>query len=218
MIHRNRHLTLRLMLALALVGATLGVLVQVQGSSARPVRHARRAAAKSLRGPQGPQGPRGPVGPVGPAGPAGPAGPNIGLSLTINWTGVANAPGNDTATATDPAIGTLTATCNGGDQQIVLAPAQVSGVRTVADVTTFQGEGTQGISSNQRLTSEGNGSPITIPLPTNGMIVGTVSLEPIGGTGGPEPDPVTLTVSSQWKLNDPTPANDYCYIAGQALQ
>jgi hypothetical protein len=167
-------------------------------------------------GPQGVEGPAGPAGPAGPEGPPGPPGPDLAVSLTINWSGLAYAPERDTTVQSVPGIGQAEARCTPEEQALVITPAQ-SGVRTVADVTTFQGEGTAGVSSDSRLFSEST-APLTIPLPTNGMISGTLSVEPITGDGGSGPAPYSLTISSEWKLNDPDEADNYCYIAGQLLQ
>jgi hypothetical protein len=167
-------------------------------------------------GPQGVEGPAGPAGPQGSEGAPGPPGPDLAVSLTINWSGLAYAPERDTTVQSIPGIAQVEARCTLEEQALVVTPT-VSGVRTVADVTTFQGEGTAGVSSHARSFSEST-APLTIPLPTNGMIEGTLSVEPITGDGGAGPAPYSLTLSSEWKLNDPDEANDYCYIAGQFLQ
>jgi hypothetical protein len=227
----------------ACAGTVLGIALAVSGSSAQQAtRHgdltagqaaihrgvaAKKNAAAAPRtvvvrgatgpvGPQGVEGPTGPAGPAGPEGPPGPTGPDLAVSLTVNWSGLAYAPERDTTVQSVPGIGQAEARCTPEEQALVITPAQ-SGARTVADVTTFQGEGTAGISSNSRIYSEST-APLTIPLPTDGMISGTLSVEPIDGDGGSEPTPYSLTISSEWKLNDPDEANNYCYIAGQLLQ
>ncbi len=174
-----------------------------------------RGAAGAV-GPQGVEGPTGPAGPQGPEGAPGPTGPDLAVSLSINWSGLAYAPERDTTVQSIPGIAQVEARCTVEEQALVLTPT-LSGVRTVADVTTFQGEGTAGVSSHARIYSEST-TPITIPLPTNGMIEGTLSVEPVTGDGGPGPAPYSLTLSSEWKLNDPNEANNYCYVAGQFLQ
>jgi hypothetical protein len=161
-------------------------------------------------------GPAGAVGPQGPEGPPGPTGPNLATSLTVNWSGLAYAPERDTTVGTIPGIAQVEVRCSVEEQSILITPT-LSGVRTVADITTFQGEGVAGISSHARLLSEST-TPITIPLPSNGMIEGTLSVEPIGGDGGTGPAPSSLTFSSEWKLNDPDETANYCYVAGQFLQ
>jgi hypothetical protein len=167
-------------------------------------------------GPQGVEGPAGPAGPQGPEGAPGPPGPDLAVSLSINWSGLAYAPERDTTVQSIPGIAQVEARCTMEEQALVVTPT-LSGVRTVADVTTFQGEGTAGVSSHARIYSEST-TPLMIPLPTNGMIEGTLSVEPVTGDGGPGPAPYSLTLSSEWKLNDPNEADNYCYVAGQFLQ
>ncbi len=167
-------------------------------------------------GPQGVEGPAGPPGPQGPEGAPGPPGPDLAVSLSINWSGLAYAPERDTTVQSIPGIAQVEARCTMEEQALVVTPT-LSGVRTVADVTTFQGEGTAGVSSHTRIYSEST-TPLTIPLPTNGMIEGTLSVEPTTGDGGPGPVPYSLALSSEWKLNDPNEADNYCYVAGQFLQ
>jgi hypothetical protein len=230
----------------ACAGTVLGIALAVSGSSAqqatanhgpgataRQAAATRRAGANAKRnaaaqrtaivrgatgpvGPQGVEGPSGPAGPPGPEGAPGPPGPDLAVSLSLNWSGLAYAPERDTTVQTIPGIAQVEARCTPEEQALVVTPT-LSGVRTVADVTTFQGEGTAGVSSHARLYSEST-DPLTIPLPTNGMIEGTLSVEPITGDGGAGPAPYSLTLSSEWKLNDPDEADNYCYVAGQFLQ
>lgn len=157
----------------------------------------------------------GPAGLPGPQGPPGPAGPDISTALTINWRGLDSAPGHDTAAGQIVGIGTLLVTCNATTQTLNLLPAG-NGTRSVLDVTTFRGEGTEGTSSNQRLASESS-APISVDLPSNGMISGTISAEPISD-GGQLAAPATFLLSSEWKSNDPDPSLNYCYVATQVLQ
>jgi hypothetical protein len=226
----------------ACAGALIGIVLAVSSGSAQQASvNARTSAAKTgaagkntakknastprtvtvrgVTGPRGPQGVAGAAGPAGLAGPEGPPGapgPNLAVSLTINWSGLAYAPERDTTVETIPGVAQVEARCTLEEQALVITPA-LSGVRTVADMTTFQGEGTAGISSHTRTFSEST-APLSVPLPTNGMIEGALSVEPIAGDGGGGPAPSSLTLSSEWKLNDPDEANDYCYIAGQFLQ
>jgi hypothetical protein len=216
----------------ACAGTVIGIALAVSGSSAQQAAAVHKSATakkntstprtlivRGATGPSGPQGPEGPAGPAGPAGPEGapgPPGPNLAVSLTINWSGLAYAPERDTTVETIPGVAQVEARCTPEEQDLIVTPT-LSGVRTVADVTTFQGEGTAGVSSHERLTTEST-APLSIHLPTNGMIEGTLSVEPIAGDGGTGPAPSSLTLSSEWKLNDPDEANNYCYVAGQFLQ
>jgi hypothetical protein len=172
--------------------------------------------ATGPRGLDGVAGPAGATGPQGPEGAPGAPGPNLAESFAVNWSGLAYAPERDTTVGTVPGVAQVEVRCSVEEQTIIVTPL-LSGVRTVADVTTFQGEGVAGVSSHARLFSESN-SPIAIPLPTNGMIEGTLSVEPVNGDGGAEPAPSSLTFSSEWKLNDPDETANYCYVAGQFLQ
>jgi hypothetical protein len=172
--------------------------------------------AAGPRGVQGAPGVEGPTGPEGPQGPPGPPGPNIAVSPTLNWHGLENAPGRDTTLAELPGLATIEARCSTAAQDILITPLS-EGVRTVVDMTTFQGEGVAGVSSHNRVSTESL-APLAIPLPPNGMIEGTLSVEPISGEGSDRAAPVSFTVSSEWKLNDPAPENNYCYIAGQFLR
>jgi hypothetical protein len=118
-------------------------------------------------------------------------------------------------------IGTLDAVCNLNRQSLQLTPAS-SGVRTTANISDFEGS----VSSNNQPYSTDPGSPIIIgspsqpggALPPNGMLMATFSVQPVSGDGGPGPAPATLTVSSEYKVNDPDPTQNYCFIAGQVIQ
>jgi hypothetical protein len=166
-------------------------------------------------GPRGRTGPRGATGPAGSTGPQGPPGPvsNVVRSLTINWRNGAYQ-ADPAASATLPGLGVVTLTCTPGAQTLTLVP-QTAGVRTVLDTDTVQGAGTQGATSFARAASQSPGSPLTVPLPNNGMLLATVSVEPYNGDGGPGPDPATLTLSSEWKLNDPDASQNFCFVAAQ---
>jgi hypothetical protein len=228
---RHRHLLIVLVCAaLAAIGGTLaGTLSTGAAKAGRDTRVARvthRAASRRartivIRGARGRVGPRGNTGPAGAAGPAGAPSPADGIALpvTINWFGSANAATNGSfAPVSIPNIGTISAQCDYTAQQIVLVPSSSSGTRTVADVTTMQGEGTAGISSNQRLESYGSTTPLVIALPVNGMVTGTFSVEPDYGAGGPGPSPVSFVFSSYHKLNSTDGASDACTVAGQLTE
>jgi hypothetical protein len=172
--------------------------------------------ATGPRGAQGIPGVEGAAGPEGPQGPPGPPGPNIAVSPTLNWHGLENAPGRDTVLAELPGMAKVEVRCGTAAQDILLTPL-IEGARMVVDTTTFQGEGTAGVSSHNRVFSESL-APLAIPLPPNGMLEGTVSVEPISGEGSDTAAPVSFTFSSEWKLNDPAGENNYCYVAGQFLR
>lgn len=213
----------------ACAGALAGGALAVAGTSAQTPHGSRPSHPTKpaphlvvVRGANGPRGlpgltgAEGPAGPEGPQGPPGPPGPNIAISPTLNWHGLENSEGRDTTVTELPGIARIEVRCGTAAQDILVTPLN-EGVRTVADVTTFQGEGTAGISSHDRLFSEST-SPLAIPLPPNGMIEGTLSVEPISGAGADATTPASFTFSSEWKLNDPDEAANYCYIAGQFLR
>jgi hypothetical protein len=232
---RNRRVLIALTCAvIAAIGGTLAG--SLTGGAAAPRVSARAAAAAahktvvarlakaSRRGPRGYRGYRGRQGPRGYTGPAGPQGAQapadaIAVPVSINWFGNSYANPNGTAGPyTIPNVGTVTTECDLGAQQITFTPASSAGTRTVADVTTFQGEGTDGVSSNQEYDSYGASTPITVPLPVNGMLIGTLSVQPDSGDGGPGPSPASFIFSSDMKLNGQGGSGDFCSVGGQILQ
>ncbi len=234
---RDRRHRRRTFLTVVAAGATaaagvaaVGTFAGAQGSKPADARKSaatkRSAAAKKRatvrvlvrRGERGDTGPRGPKGATGPRGPKGDPGrtgaaaTDIARSLSINWK---NDPGADgSASASLPSIGRLDLTCRGDVQELRLTPAR-GDVRTVATIDRFQSASVE----HERRASSGD--PIVVPLPVNGMVTGVLSVEPVGGDGGGGPAPVSLTLSSEMKLNavpgDPGDFN-FCYVAAQALQ
>ncbi|HEY7892384.1 MAG TPA: hypothetical protein VIC05_09275 [Solirubrobacteraceae bacterium] len=186
----------------------------------KPSKHAKKTSGHHRvsvrRGPPGPVGPAGPAGPQGPAGATGAPGPQIAVSLQVDWREASNIQGHESASVALPGIGTLSASCTLQAQTLTLTPASSTN-RTVLDASTLQGEGNQGVSSNER--RETTGEPTTLALPPNGMITATVSLEPIAGNGGEQlSSPAMLTLSSEYEQNGSSGSEDYCYIAGQIIQ
>lgn len=177
-----------------------------------------KRGARGPRGRTGPQGERGPTGATGATGPAGSSDEHV-LDVGVDWDGEANSAGRDTSSVAVPGIGTMTLNCpaagGNGAHTLVINPSSPAGRRTVATLTTFE----QGNSSNERVTS-GDSSPISIPLPNNGMISGAFSIEPIsGGSADAGQLPVAdLTMSSFWKDNgDPPGSDDYCHLSAQII-
>lgn len=119
----------------------------------------------------------------------------VARSLSINWRGDPNSVGRDSASVVVPGLGQVDATCAAG-------PAGTRWVTITgpggATVTTRQG-------SDETNVPIGTG-PVAVPLPNNGMLSFAF---PGGGT---------LLMSSRWKVNDPNPAANYCFIAAQAVQ
>lgn len=177
--------------------------------------------SRGPRGPRGVRGPRGPRGIQGVRGPAGRPGGDAIKDLTINWRGGAWS-GRDGAQLTLAGVGTLAASCRpldgdeNGHRQLVLTPSD-GGVRTVMTVTRFDAQEAR----TNRYSSGPNGSAITIELPVNGMLTAVLSVEPVSGDGGAGPTPVSLTASSETKLNGPggaDSAENFCYLAVQAAR
>jgi hypothetical protein len=186
-----------------------------------------RARARGPRGPRGPRGRRGDEGERGITGEQGPVGPPGSsdehvLDLGIDWNGSTNAAGHDTATANLTGIGELRLECpaepvdDDSYRRLVLTPASTAR-RTVASLTTFSGAGMDAASTS-RYASE-DGSPIVVRIPRNGMLNGTIGLEPSsGGSVAAGSLPVaSITLSSYWKENDPVAAENYCHISAQVL-
>jgi hypothetical protein len=101
-----------------------------------------------------------------------------------------------------------------------LTPA-ADGVRTSATVSLF--EGADAVTT--QLASESPDNPLglgrALPragvLPPNGMLLATLSVQSVRGLGGAGPAPAGVTVSSEYVLNDPDPARDHCFVAGQVV-
>jgi methionine-rich copper-binding protein CopC len=118
----------------------------------------------------------------------------LARSTSIAWRGADAAPGHDTASVAVPGLGTLTLTC----------AANVNGSRTLT-VDSAQGatittrEGSVDTASPQAI------GPVTANLPNNGQVAITF------------PSGATLLASSRWKVNDPDPAQNSCFVAAQAI-
>lgn len=207
------------------VATGLAPVASSSGRSRAPRRGARglpgRRGPRGLPGDRGPTGARGPAGPQGLAGPPGAPGSDRVRSLQVAWQGAAAAAGRDRASVTIGGVGTLTLVCAPDRQQLTLTPA-ADGVRTVATIT----ESGSSTTSLTQFASQSPSDPIVIgssgqpgrALPPNGMLLATLSVQPVSGDGGPGPAPATLTLSSEYKANDPDPAQNFCYVSGQALQ
>jgi hypothetical protein len=212
-----------------------------------PAREAARSSGRQgKRGPQGRRGRKGRRGPRGHTGTPGLPGPQgvPGTSgdqvydFTINWQGQATDPGSGATTSSlaVPGIGTLALSCPWAEDPtdtsgaMTFAPAADNATtRGVAAYTTIQGGGTAGASSFYRLLStQANPIPIGYTdtsgdyssyfLPSNGMITGTLNIEPFSGAGAtPGPPPASFILSSEYVANDPDPADRFCHISGQVI-
>jgi hypothetical protein len=194
--------------AAATIRATAAPLTPAQKQAAAKKRATVRVLVKrGLRGKQGVAGKR------GPRGPQGAAATDVARSLSLNWKG--SAAGKDTAGLDVPGIGRLTVTCNVGTRELRLTPA-AGGPRTVLTADIYSGT-----TGDHQRTASADGSAVAVPLPVSGLITATLSVEPVGGDGGPGTAPATVTLSVESKSNaDPADPADfnYCYVAAQALQ
>ena len=203
-----------LVLTVAAVGVSSAIDDSKGGGQEQAVHE--KGKKRGPRGKRGPKGETGPKGEVGPPGAAGAAGTDQAIDFSVNWRNGQFA-GRDTAAVAIPGIGTLTMTCNLAEQQLSLAPAS-GAVRTVMTLTSFQGAGTTAAANDRFVSDAGETVSISPPdFPINGMLAGTLSVEPKTGDGGPGPAPATLNLSSYLKINDPDPAQNFCFIAGQLL-
>ena len=130
-------------------------------------------------------------------------------SLTVNWRANQYG-GRDSFSADLGSFGRLTATCNPDRQTLTLVPGR-NGVRTVVAVDSFAGTDAQ----HDVYASSKSSDSIDIPLPPNGMLNAVFSQQPVAGDGGSGPAPVTLTLSSEYVVNDE--GNNFCFVAGQTV-
>lgn len=217
-VHR-RTVLLGLLGVVLLAGVAVGAGLTVATKSSPQV--VIQAAAKGVQQQHGKRGRRGKRGPQGERGPAGSSDEHI-VDFGIDWDGSGNAAGRDSSSVAVPGIGTLTLQCPASPaddpsvRRLVLSPA-AGGRRTVASLTTFQGAGTTN-ASLQRYASEDT-TPIVALIPRNGMISGNLSLEPnSGGSVDPGQLPVAdVTLSSNWKDNDPIASQNFCHISVQMI-
>jgi hypothetical protein len=119
----------------------------------------------------------------------------LARSLQVVWRGDDNAAGHDTVTQDVPGVGTVTLTCQAtpnGTRTLTVDPATDGGA-----VTTRQG--------GDDTESDLDHGPIVAQLPNNGQVK-------LGLFGG-----ASALITSRWKVNDPTPAENSCKVAAQFL-
>jgi Collagen triple helix repeat (20 copies) len=213
--------------------------------SAQPKAEASKKKGKKnqgKRGPRGKRGPKGKTGPQGATGPAGPTGPQgvPGISgdqvydFSINWQNQTSdpGPGLTTTSLTIPRIGTLNVSCpwafEHDDRSGTMAftpAADGSTTRGVASYAITYSSGHEGKSEARRRESTGAPIPIGyeeenhIALPPNGMVTGTLSVEPFSGNGGASQPPATFTLFSEYETNkeDFEAGKRLCHISGQVI-
>jgi hypothetical protein len=137
-------------------------------------------------------------------------------SFNLNWHGEAEAPAAAARShsLTIPKIGTLAVTCEtgiAGPAYLTLTPA--AGTSPFASVVAYQGEGTHNSVQTDYYTDPSSGVLGPIPLPVNGMLVGTL----MPAWHASPSTAAKLVVSSLHKTNDSNPAENYCEISAQVV-
>ncbi len=168
-----------------------------------------RKGARGLTGRQGAPGPAGPAGTPGAPGPQGaPAVDDLVRSLSVNWRLNASAT-RDRGSITLPGLGSVSVVCNADEQHLVLTPGAAG--RSVVSFQRFQAASVE--SGRTR-------APDPVALPVNGMLTGTISVEPTAGDGGPGPAPASFVLSSERKLNAAPgdEAENFCSVNLQVLR
>ncbi len=153
--------------------------------------------------------------------------------FSVNWQGRESDPGaGATTTALNvPGIGTLGVSCpwafdvadTSGSMSFAPAADNVT-TRGTAGYTTFQGAGAHAASGFWLDSTQASPIPIgytetpsdfgSYHLPPNGMITGTLGVEPLGGG---EATTASFVLSSEYKANDPDPAKRFCHVSGQVI-
>jgi hypothetical protein len=119
----------------------------------------------------------------------------LARSLQVVWRSDDNAPGHDTVTTSVPGVGTVTLVCQ----------AKPDGTRTITvDPATDGGAVIRREGGDDSETDLDRG-PIVAQLPNNGQLK-------LGLFGG-----ASALVTSRWKVNDPTPAENSCKVAAQVV-
>jgi hypothetical protein len=137
-------------------------------------------------------------------------------SFNLNWHGEAEAPAAAARphSLTVPRIGTIAATCQtgiAGESYLTLTPA--AGAFPFASVVAYQAEGIDNSVQTDYYTDPISGLLGPIPLPVNGMLIGTL----LPAWQASPDQAAQLVVSSLRKTNDPDAAENYCEISAQVV-
>jgi hypothetical protein len=116
----------------------------------------------------------------------------LARSLQVFWRGTENAAANGFQAIEFPGLGTVSIRCEPGE------PRQLR-----VDATTGGKVITREASEDSSIT-EGSG-PVTANLPNNGQVL----VELNSGR--------RILIASRWKLNDPSPGQNFCALAGQVM-
>jgi hypothetical protein len=120
--------------------------------------------------------------------------PPLARSGSLAWRGSDAAPGHDSTAFAVPGVGTVTVTCS----------AAPLGARSVTVDAPQGGTVTTREGSDDTARPQDMG-PVAADLPNNGMLFVTLA------------DGTRLVVSSRWKVNDPDPTQNSCFVAAQAI-
>jgi len=118
----------------------------------------------------------------------------LARSGSIAWRGSDAAAGHDATAFAVPGVGTVSLTCQ----------AAPNGVRALTIDTAQGATVTLREASTDTARSQEIG-PVSADLPNNGMLAVAF------------PTGATMLVSSRWKVNDPDPAQNSCFVAAQAI-
>jgi hypothetical protein len=118
----------------------------------------------------------------------------LARSVSLNWRGDGNAAGRSGTTTIVEGLGRIDVSCEPGPD----------GVRWVT-ITGPQGATITRREGSDETTTSVETGPVAVPLLANGM------LKLDFGSGR------TLLLSSRFKVDDPDPAQNFCFIAGQTI-
>jgi len=120
--------------------------------------------------------------------------PPLARSGSIAWRGSDAASGHDATAFAIPGVGTVNIACS----------AAPLGPRAISIDVPFGGTVTTREGSDDTARPQDMG-PVNADLPNNGMLFVTLA------------DGTRLILSSRWKVNDPDPAQNSCFVAAQAI-
>jgi hypothetical protein len=118
----------------------------------------------------------------------------LARSGSLAWRGTDASVGHDSTAFAVPGVGTVNVSCSGA-----LLGARSIAVDVPQGGTVTTREGSDDTARPQEM------GPIAAHLPNNGMLFVTLA------------DGTRLLVSSRWKVNDPDPTQNSCFVAAQAV-
>jgi hypothetical protein len=118
----------------------------------------------------------------------------LARSGSIAWRGSDAAAGHDSTAFAIPGVGTVNVACSAA-----LLGARGLSIDSPQGGTVTTREGSEDTARPQEM------GPVAADLPNNGMLFATLA------------DGTRLIVSSRWKVNDPDPSQNFCFVAAQAV-